>query len=256
MLNRFVKKILNRVKRARFSPHIDNNSFLPTIRLGTSYGGWNFVDRPILKSSTIVSCGLGEDASFDIEFARKYDATVLIVDPTPRAVMHYNQIVDSIKKGSSVHKCSDHEYCLTDLRASQLLLLPKALWINGEKVRFYSPPNPEHVSHSITNYQNNYRNDTDFMEVDSITINELLESRNISKLPLLKLDIEGAENSVLPKMMADKILPDQILVEFDELNLPSKKAKLSFSVVDNRLRQAGYRLAHSDMGANFLYVLD
>ena len=34
---------------------------------------------------------------------------------------------------------------------------------------------------------------------------------------MLKLDIEGAENYVIPDMLNKKIFPEQILVEFDEL---------------------------------------
>lgn len=63
------------------------------IRLGSEYGGWCFLDDPAsLRNSIIVSAGLGEDASFDIEFANKYDAKVLVVDPTPRAIIHFNSI--------------------------------------------------------------------------------------------------------------------------------------------------------------------
>ena len=71
------------------------------IFLGTAYGGWSFVEEDNLKNCTIISAGLGEDASFDIEFASKYDARIIIVDPTPRAIKHYDEIINSLGNSST-----------------------------------------------------------------------------------------------------------------------------------------------------------
>ena len=54
------------------------------VRLGSVYGGWTFENKKNLYGSTILSCGLGEDASFDIEFANMYNAKIIIVDPIPK----------------------------------------------------------------------------------------------------------------------------------------------------------------------------
>src|SRR3569832_187068 len=62
------------------------------LRLGSCYGGWTFVEDPALCGSVMISCGLGEDASFDIEFAARFGAQVLLVDPTPRAIKHFEEI--------------------------------------------------------------------------------------------------------------------------------------------------------------------
>jgi hypothetical protein len=62
------------------------------LRLGSDYGGWTFEPSTDLQNSAIVSCGLGEDASFDIEFASRFGAKVIIVDPTPRAIRHFDEI--------------------------------------------------------------------------------------------------------------------------------------------------------------------
>lgn len=66
------------------------------IHLGSAYGGWSLVNEDALKECTIISAGLSEDASFDVEFATKYNAKVIIVDPTPRAISHFNEIVNSL----------------------------------------------------------------------------------------------------------------------------------------------------------------
>ena len=75
------------------------------------------------------------------------------------------------------------------------MLIEKALWNKNESLRFYEPPNPNHVSHSIINYQNEYKKNTSFIEVSAITIENLLNELNLNPedIPLIKLDIEGAE---------------------------------------------------------------
>ena len=70
----------------------------------------------------------------------------------------------------------------------------------------------------------------------------------------MKLDIEGAEVPVIADMLDKGIKPKQLLVEFDELNVPSKVAKKNFEDTDKRLRRAGYKLIHYDGKANFLYT--
>ena len=80
MMDALLDKIKRRVERARFSPKLEISPHgFKLARLGSRYGGWSFIDSPALRGSTIVSCGLGEDASFDVEFAAAYGA---VVEPT------------------------------------------------------------------------------------------------------------------------------------------------------------------------------
>jgi hypothetical protein len=46
-----------------------------------------------LSNAKVLTCGLGEDASFDVEFASKYNAEAIVVDPTPRAIQQFAEIV-------------------------------------------------------------------------------------------------------------------------------------------------------------------
>ena len=53
----------------------------------------------------------------------------------------------------------------------------KKFFINGlcsykndyEEIKFYEPPNKEHVSYSISDWQNNYKN-SNFIKVKTITV--------------------------------------------------------------------------------------
>lgn len=238
---------------------VDDSKKAGLIKLGSDYGGWSFQDRPSLQNSTIVCCGLGEDASFDIEMANKYNARVIMVDPTPRAVQHYNKILDAlgnsaqgayVSGGNQPVECYD----LSNISRERLVLVDAAVWIESGTVKFFPPPNPDHVSHSISNYQQGYDQDADCIEVPSITLDAIMSEHNIHSLPLLKLDIEGAEIQVLQYLMQNKIFPEQILVEYDELKLGTQQSIDKITATHQALCDNGYVMQHQDPPANFLYT--
>ena len=65
--------------------------------LGTTYGGYA-VPTNLLKGSTGLSFGAGEDISFETAIAKELAATVHIYDPTPRAIEHCRRIVDEFER--------------------------------------------------------------------------------------------------------------------------------------------------------------
>jgi FkbM family methyltransferase len=260
MLGTVQARVSKVVKKLRYAPKIQVEPDSHLLRLGSKYGGWTFEPSADLEGATIVSCGLGEDASFDVEFAAKYGAKVILVDPTPRAIRHFEEIEkrfgepakDTYKSGG---KQPASAYDLSKVGRSQLILEPCALWTEVTKLKFFSPPNPEHVSHSIVNYQNEYRKDSPFIEVPTITLQSLVEKYGMASLPLIKLDIEGAEVKVIQDLLAKSIRPRQLIVEFDEMNFPSERSKENAEVMDQALRRGGYGCRFFDHKANFLYAL-
>ena len=76
-----IKKIINKINSTffKFNPtyKINNN----ITQIGTIYGGYEIYNQN-LERPIILSCGLGEDASFDIDMINKFDAKVIILDPT------------------------------------------------------------------------------------------------------------------------------------------------------------------------------
>lgn len=227
------------------------------VRLGSEYGGWHIVDEPSLISCTLVSCGLGEDASFDVEFARRYGAQVLVVDPTPRALLHFQGIsrrfgMASEAKMSKGGAIDTKSYDLRGLSAERMRIAPVAVWNKTTCLKFYAPRNPSHVSHSIINFQNDYRNDTEHIEVEADTLSGIKAKFGISDFHVLKLDIEGAEIEVIEHLVSSGLRPRQLLVEYDELSKPSRRTARRIGHAHALLIGAGYQLLHRE-GLNFLY---
>ena len=110
-------------------------------KLGAEYDRWIFVDNTNLNGCTIISAGLGEDGSFDVEFAKQYNAKVIIVDPTPLAIEHFNKIKKHIGNLKTTDYSEDGKqpieaYDLSGFLPENLTLIPKALWNETTKVRF------------------------------------------------------------------------------------------------------------------------
>jgi len=245
--SKFVRGIRRKVHGPRLSVSADQE----LMRFGSSYGGWVFVPEESLMGSTILSCGLGEDASFDVEIARLYQANVIVVDPTPRAIQHFNEIMtrmgESSQRPYSQDGCQPIEsYELEGLHTSQFKLIPEAVSDISGRAKFYLPPRATEVSHSLVNFQNNYSVDTDFIEVKTIAIQDLVEQENLHDISIAIFDIEGAEIVTLPAMLAHGIRPNQILVEYDELNLPSRQSRVKFDQIHKCLIDAGYQTTSFD----------
>ena len=187
------RAFLIKINKFIYSPAINiEHTNLKLITLGTPYGGKKFFNFKELKSCTIISCGLGEDASFDIEFANKYNANIVIVDPTPRAISHYQSIKKRIgQRPERAYAIAGTQpvnaYDLSSIKEHQLSLERYAIWTEHTKLKFFAPVNPLHVSYSITNFQNNYQQDSLFehIEVKTTTLESLLRQYSLNNLPSL-----------------------------------------------------------------------
>ncbi len=77
---------------------------------------------------------------------------------------------------------------------------------------------------------------------------------NKNDIPLIKLDIEGAEIEFLIDCLEKGFKPRQILVEFDELNVPSRRSYKRVTYINQILIKNNYQLIKTDGQSNFLYL--
>jgi FkbM family methyltransferase len=184
---------------------------------------------------------------------------VIIVDPTPASIAHYQAVMNRIgQKSTTPYNKSGRlpatSYDLSSVSLNNFSYCPKALWTENTKLKFYLPPSECDVSYSVSNFLNNYTKNNQFIEVDAISIDSILKEYKFDVAPLLvKLDIEGAEIQVLPDMLKKGIKPSQILVEFDELSIPCARSRDGVQQCHDALLEAGYKLIHREKW-NFLYI--
>jgi FkbM family methyltransferase len=228
------------------------------IRLGTAYGGWWIRDDPSLQGTVVLSAGLGEDASFDIDIARRYGATILMVDPTPRAVAHFQAIGERIGRAAEAgYRPGGNQpvaaYDLTGIAPDRLILDPRALWREDGTVRFHPPRDPRNVSHSIRQRD---RTAGPALDVPCCCVPTLLADHALdpARIGLVKLDIEGAEIEVVIAMLEAGLRPPQICVEYDDLLEGRRKAHDRVDRAHAALGGAGYACVHGDGGSGYLYL--
>ncbi len=173
-----------------------------TKRHGSEYGGWMVDQDSINKDSIVYSFGLGEDISFDLSLIKKYGLKVHGFDPTPRSIQW-------IKSQEPPSEFILHEFGLADYDGI---------------AKFKPPENPLHISHRIIT---DTQETSDMVTINVKRINTILNELRHSKIDILKMDIEGAEFSVLEDILKNKIEIKQILVEFHHkfkhLNIASTK---------------------------------
>lgn len=212
------------VARMLFKPPVNSIDVKQSYTVyGTEYGGWPLIDGSVDANSTILSVGLGEDVSFDIEVIERFGCTIHGCDPTPRSLAWLK--IQSLPANFHVH----------------------ALGL-GEKdgpATFIPPAKDAHVSFSATRGKGQSGN---AIEIDVCTLPTLIERIGVDQIDVLKMDIEGFEYGVIDQLAATAIRPMQILVEFHHRMYGYRPQDTRRSV--DVLRNAGYRIFYVSPGGH------
>lgn len=176
-----------------------------------------------IRAGGVAYCaGVGEDMTFDRALHDR-GMTVRAFDPTPRAVAHVGE-----------HRPKGDRYTFD----------PVGWWSDRRVLRFYSPADPGHVSHSATNLQQT----STYFEADVAPVTDFVEKYGDELLSIVKMDIEGAEHEVLSSLLATTIRPYVLAIEFDQ---PQPCARVVAR--DRELSAAGYVLVKIERW-NYTYV--
>lgn len=224
--------------------------------LGSSYGGKLFCPHLLSKRPFVISGGMGEDISFDIELANCFNAEIAMIDPTEKAIHHFEQVKSRIglrneTQYNSSGRQNPESYDLEFIFANQLTHYEFALY--GEdnvEIPLYPPIEKEHSSFSSQNLQKS--KELPIM-APTIQISSILEFHQKKNIDILKLDIEGAEYEVLKSCFASGIYPLQILVEIDEMYYPGIRNYRRALKTKNILLKNGYVFV--GRGQDFDYCL-
>jgi len=245
-------------------------------KLGTDYGGWIIPNNILLNQNSIIyGGGVGEDISFDLLLQDKYDCTIILIDPTKRALTHYQEIQDyyshkyrdgcnnSNNNLENMKTESSHSFS-GDIQKDYLPIINSlnpnfakfkyynmGLWNCQTELKFYHQTNPKYVSQSFINNMFG----SEYNIVKTTTIKDIMAENEHNRIDLLKLDIEGAEIEVLNNMLDDRIFPKYLCVEFD-LYLKQKDTQNKTQNVVDRLLSNNYKcLVNDNLNITFEYTL-
>lgn len=188
-------------------------------RYGNDYGGYELPEDAVNSDSIIYSCGLGEDASFDIELVENHGCKIHIFDPTPLAVKFFKKNLSSF---------------------ANLHFNKFGIWSEDGTQRFYLPSKDNRdISCSITNLQGT----KDYFNEKVKRLSTIMKMLKHDRIDVLKMDIEGAEMRVIPDMIESGIRPAIICIELH------RGAEYLKPIIEN----AGYKIICNKGTKTFIY---
>ena len=190
----------------------------PTEYHGTEYGGFAILADSLTNDSNVLSCGIGEDASFDLSLLKKYGCQVTGVDPTPKAV----------------------EYVRKNLPPDRFSFVAVAVADTDGQASFYLPKKTDWVSGSLTRGSHT---SSSHITVPCLRIGSIMRQIGMTSLDVLKLDIEGSEYTAVADYLNDARAPKarQIALEFHH-HFSNYTPEQTLSLC-RTLQCAGYELA-------------
>ena len=128
------------------------------------------------EDSIVYSFGVGKDISFDLALIQKYGCKIHAFDPTPESIKW-------VQKQNFPPEFTLYNYGISS---------------GDSLVSFYPPKNPAHISHTILNVAE--RNGKKTISVYVKRLSTIMKELGHCKVDLIKMDIEGAEYSVIEDM--------------------------------------------------------
>jgi FkbM family methyltransferase len=171
------------------------------IWLGNDYGGFYVHPDSLNDKSIIYSIGIGEDISFDTAIINNFNSKVYGFDPTKKSVTWVKKNVNN------------PNFIFSDVGIAS----------ESGKKKFFLPRNNNFVSGSIEAIDG--VNTESYDVLDFKTLREIMQEFKHTKIDLLKMDIEGAEYTVLPQILNENIDIKQIVLEFHSHMIKNGKSK-------------------------------
>lgn len=201
------------------------------VRYGSATGGWHIPGDLIEKDWLVYDFGVGDDISFDIALVERHGCTIHAFDPTPESVAYME---DKSLPGFQFH--------------------PVGVWDDDTIIKFWKPSSDQLISYSA----DNLRQTSDYVECKVKTIGTLVAELGHEHVDFIKMDVKGAEQRVIPNMIADGFRPTLLCLEYDMPYKVFTRLSLKWFLAGLRLNRviqnAGYQLI-SKNGRNATYLL-
>lgn len=238
----------------RKKPHIRIDRQIPLISLGTHYGGWKIPEGYLNEESICYFAGAGIDISFDVEVARKFGSNIFIIDPTPVAKQHFEQLIEKTGKGEKleINRKRDVFYDTDPETLKRLSYQNVGIWSKDCTMKFYEPGNNETmVSHSIVNLHGT----ASYFEAEVVRVSTLMKRLGHDHVDFLKIDIEGAEYEVIKSITEENLDVRALGIEFDEIHHPlDKDSNKRIGEAVKKLKDHGYLVVDVDSHFNVTFV--
>jgi FkbM family methyltransferase len=212
--------------------------------------GWSrhayHVPEHLLDENSVCYCiGAGEDVSFDTELKVIYDCNVYIFDPTPYGINHFNQLKLHIESGrpyAANGNKAPYNYRIDARQLAEITFVAVGAWNTKTILRFHDPKKDDYASFSAILFKDSEH----VIEAPVDRLGNLMKDLEHESIDLVKIEIEGAEYTVVDTIIEDKLDIKAILVEFDEVyHAKDKGYHFRIKRCCDRLRAAGYVLVHS-----------
>lgn len=216
-------------------------------RFGTIYGGWYLPkDIPLDSNSIVYSLGAGEDISFDLHIQSKFDSQLYLYDPTPRAIIHFDEVQRFYNEEGytfSGNIQTDYLQSINGLKVdfSKIKFINRGIHKTNTEMKFYKQNNKDYVSQSLE--RNMFGSEFDIVNVS--TLKTEMMNNGHTHIDVLKMDIEGSECDVLENMIDECIFPKYLCIEFD-LYLKKKDLTKKTEHVINSLLEHDYHILMND----------
>ena len=159
-----------------------------SVLLGNTKASWRICASRLSRDTIVYSMGVGEEISFELDLIRRFGVQVYAFDPTPRSV-------DWVKAQVLPDRFVFHPYGIADYDGT---------------CRFQPPDNLFHVSHTILDRKSKRPS----VELPVHRLDTIMTTLGHSRVDVLKMDIEGAEYTVLRDIVRAGVRTHQLLVEF------------------------------------------
>lgn len=192
----------------------------PRLTFGNPYAQWTFNPQHLDENSVIYSFGVGEDISFDLKLMDQYGLHIHAFDPSPRSI-------NWIKQQKLREEFHFYPFGLADHDGS---------------ITFREPLEPGVHSLRMDSKVQTGHTDQNSHVLPVHRLPSILKKLGHTRIDILKMDIEGAEYSVIDDIV-DSVVPIiQVLIEFhhrfESVGIDMTREAIS------KLNGAGFKIFH------------